>query len=140
LKSPRIAESQPLNNVLASQAFPNNRYKNTALRKPCFRTDCEIAWSFRGAARYQGLVPTLSDTMLSLGTSKMMISLFLSLIFNQALESFVNNFSIFFCLQDLLFYRAGKIYSTSNENALGKGAAILNKITKLTKSNESLVP
>ena len=41
------------------------------LRKPCFRTGCEIAWSFRGAARYQGLVPTLSDTMLSLGTSDM---------------------------------------------------------------------
>jgi len=71
LKSPRIAESQPLNNVLASQAFPNNRHTNTALRKPCFRTGCEIAWSFRGAARYQGLVPTLSDTMLSLGTSEM---------------------------------------------------------------------
>ena len=70
LKSPRIAESQPLNNVLASQTFPKNRYTNTALRKLRFRTDCEIAWSVGGAARYQGLVPTLSDTILSLGTSE----------------------------------------------------------------------
>ena len=69
LKSPRIAESQPLNNVLASQTFPKNRYTNTALRKLRFRTGCEIAWSVRSAARYQGLVPTLSDTVLSLGTS-----------------------------------------------------------------------
>jgi len=29
---------------------------------------CEIAWSFRGAARYQSLVATLSDNMVFLGT------------------------------------------------------------------------
>ena len=62
-------------NARAFQASPNNRFTNTALRKPCFRTGCEIAWSFRGAARYQGLVPTLSDTMLSLGTSELNVKI-----------------------------------------------------------------
>jgi len=70
LISPRIAESQPSNDVLTSQALPKNRFTNTALRKPCFTTGCEIAWCFRGAARYQGLVATLSDTMVFSGTSE----------------------------------------------------------------------